>query len=124
MTASSKLFFMFVLATLISSRSTTATESVRTSSVKPVTADKTAPKNEESAREEARMGAVTSPFPSCANFVMVADSDFQKNQSFWKDFEKSCQPAKRDCSRRVQVIPDIGMFKSFQGVTGKTFQVS
>ncbi len=119
MTTSSKLFFMFVLATLISSRSTTAAESVRTSSVKPVTADKTAPKNEESAREEARMGAVTSPFPSCANFVMVADSDFQKNQSFWKDFEKSCQPAKRDCSRRVQVIPDIGMFKSFQGVTGK-----
>lgn len=69
--------------------------------------------------EEAMMGAVASPYPSCEGYVMVESSAYEKNKKFWEDHAKNCSTENADCSRKVLQIPDTGMFKSFKGQTGK-----
>jgi hypothetical protein len=46
-----------------------------------------------------------SPFESCKDVTMISNSDFKKNETFWKE-------AIGECGINVQVLPDSGFFQS------------
>ncbi len=64
--------------------------------------------------EEEANGAIVSPYKACAGVLVVPSSDYAK--PFWQARNKSCDAKVSNCLMPVQVIPDIGIFKSFSGV--------
>ncbi len=101
---SAALLFNLVLFSSFSSSEAFATEAVKGAK------GATAKSSSEMTAEETANGGVKSPYPACSNMLMVENSDFQKKQEYWKKRTDACDPKVANCSLKVQVVADSGVF--------------
>ncbi len=101
---SAALLFNLVLFASFSASDAIAAEAVKG-------AKSTASKStSEMTDEEKKNGGIKSPYPACSNMLMVENSDYQKKQDYWKARQTSCDAKVANCSLKVQVVADSGVF--------------